>query len=343
MRGSRLFIAVLLPLLVSAGSSAKPSQDNSSIDAAALVREAARVPRLRSLLVSRSGTIVFERYFNGATATTLANIKSASKSIVSALVGIAIDRHLIADVHQPIGRYFDAMLTGPDGGAKREITIEQLLTMRSGLAPTSNRNYGAWVLSPNWVRYALARPLESTPGTQMAYSTGNTHLLSAILTQVTGGDTWQFAQDALAKPLGFSLARWPRDPQGIYFGGNDMLLTPRQMHAFGELYRTHGAVNGRQIVPAAWIDASLVPRTRSNFSDQMYGYGWWLRDMAGLPTSFAWGYGGQLIIVVPAIDTVVVTTSASTVSDDQRQHRRTIDEIIERLIVEPLAPVAATR
>ena len=106
-------------------------------------------------------------------------------------------------------------------------------------------------------------------GTGMAYSTGNTHLLSAILTKVTGTSTWQFAQDSLAKPLGFSLSRWPQDPQGIYFGGNDMLMTPRQMLAFGELYRSHGMINGRQIVPAAWVETSLVPRTRSNFSEQL--------------------------------------------------------------------------
>jgi CubicO group peptidase (beta-lactamase class C family) len=174
----------------------------------------------------------------------------------------------------------------------------------------------------------------------MAYSTGNTHLLSAILTKATGASTWQFAQEALAKPLGFSLARWPQDPQGIYFGGNDMLLTPRQMLAFGELYRNHGALNGRQIVPASWVETSLVPRTRSNFSDQVYGYGWWLREMAGLETFFAWGFGGQFIIVVPRIETVVVSTSAATVADDRRLHRRTVDDLIERLVIAPLADAA---
>ena len=108
--------------------------------------------------------------------------------------------------------------------------------MQSGLESTSNRNYGAWVQSGNWVRHALAKALVSRPGTDMTYSTGNSHLLSAILTKATGRSTWQFAQEALAKPLGFTLAQWPRDPQGIYFGGNDMLMTPRQMLAFGELY-----------------------------------------------------------------------------------------------------------
>jgi CubicO group peptidase (beta-lactamase class C family) len=260
---------------------------------------------------------------------------------MSALVGIAIDRKLLADVRQPIEPFFGTLLTGDANAEKRRITIENLLTMQSGLASTSNRNYGAWVQSANWVRYALLRPLESLPGTRMAYSTGNTHLLSAILTRVTGTDTWQFAQASLAKPLGFSLAQWPRDPQGVYFGGNDMLLTPRQMLAFGELYRNRGATDGRQIVSAAWVETSLVPRTRSNFSDQLYGYGWWLREMAGLPAFYAWGFGGQFIIVVPDIETVIVSTSAATVADDRRSHRLTVDDLIERLVIAPIA--GATR
>ena len=135
--------------------------------------------------------------------------------------------------------------------------------MRPGLEGTSNRNYGAWVTSRNWVRHALARPMFAAPGEEMEYSTGNTHLLSAILTQATGKSTWQFANETLAKPLGFSLAQWPRDPQGIYFGGNDMLMTPRQMLAFGELYLNEGLVNGQRVLPARWIQQSCEGRTRN--------------------------------------------------------------------------------
>ena len=143
------------------------------------------------------------------------------------------------------------------------------------------------------------------PGTEMEYSTGNTHLLSAILTQATKTSTWQFAQDALARPLGFTLARWPQDPQGIYFGGNDMLLTPRQMLAFGELYLRRGRVKGSdrltetQVIPDKWIEQSFVPRAVSPISGQRYGYGWWMRDLAGHQAYFAWGFGGQYIILVP--------------------------------------------
>jgi CubicO group peptidase (beta-lactamase class C family) len=214
--------------------------------------------------------------------------------------------------------------------------------MRSGLESTSNRNYGAWVQSRNWVRHALMQPLLAEPGARMQYSTGNTHLLSAIITKATGKTTWQFAQETLAKPLGFSLAPWPRDPQGIYFGGNDMLMTPRQMLAFGELYLNRGRSGGRQLVPEQWIETSLVPRGRSNFSEQMYGYGWWIRELAGQEAFYAWGFGGQFIFVVPSLELVVVSTSAATVSDDRRTHRRTVDDIIEQLIVAPLATAAGS-
>ena len=303
------------------------------------LKAASQLPRLRSLLVSHGGTLVVERYFNGARADRPANVKSVSKSIISALVGIAIDRGMVRSPETPIATYFPEIGRDRDE-RKRSITVEDLLTMRSGLESTSNRNYGAWVRSQDWVRYALTRPLLWAPGTEMEYSTGNTHLLSAVITRATGQSTWQFAQDALARPLGFSLARWPQDPHGVYFGGNEMLLTPRQMLAFGELYLRKGQIGQRQVVPGAWIDRSFIPRGHSRISGQRYGYGWWMREMAGRQAYFAWGFGGQYIVLVPALDLVVVTTSASTVAEERRDHRRTLFELIEELVIAPIGSTA---
>ena len=231
---ARIFVLAWLALTFIAHAAA--AQDDRFAGA---VNAAGDLPRLHSLLASWRGEVVLERYFNGARATRAANVKSVSKSIISALVGVAIDRGMVRGPETPIRTYFPEIAKDKDA-RKQRITIEDLLTMRSGLESTSNRNYGAWVQSRNWVQHALAKPLFAEPGTQMEYSTGNTHLLSAILTKATGASTWQFAQDSLAKPLGFTLPRWPQDPQGIYFGGNDMLLTPRQMLSFGELYLRHG-------------------------------------------------------------------------------------------------------
>jgi CubicO group peptidase (beta-lactamase class C family) len=307
---------------------------------AAAAAEADQLPRLRSLLVSQRGTLILERYYRGAGPNRTANVKSVSKSVVSALVGLAIERGLVPSVREPIGTYFGDMLRATADAPKRAITVEDLLTMRSGLETTSNRNYGAWVTSGNWVRWALNRPLVSSPGTEMDYSTGSTHLLSAIVTKAAKTSTWQFAQKHLATPLGFTLAQWTRDPQGIYFGGNEMALTPRQMLAFGELYVRQGRVGDRQVLPAAWVRDTFVPRGRSRRGDQdgrEYGYGWWMRDMAGQRVYYAWGYGGQFIFVAPMLDLVVVATSTTDTNDERRAHRRTLMELVESLVIAPLA------
>jgi CubicO group peptidase (beta-lactamase class C family) len=317
------------------GAAAAPTVD---LDAA--VKTGESLPRMRSLLVSWRGELIVERYFHSTRAGSLQDIKSASKSLISALVGIAIGRGILPGVNAPIASYFPD-LSGPAVDArKKRITIADLLTMRSGLASTSRQNYGAWVQSPNWVRYVLSRPLSSPPGEQMDYSTGNTHLLSAILTKASSQDTWSFAEEALAKPLGFSLARWTRDPQGVYFGGNEMLMTPREMLKFGELYLHRGEIGGRQIVPAAWVADSFTARTQSPISGHQYGYGWWMDETEGHRVYFAWGFGGQYIFVVPDLELVVVTTSSVSLGEDRREHRDAVYDLVDHLVVSSVAAAA---
>jgi len=305
-------------------------------DSALLAEAYARaraLPRLRSLLVHWRGSLVREHYFRGATRTTPANIKSASKSVIASLVGIAIDRKQIRSVHQPIGELLPDVTRDADP-RKRAITVEDLLTMRSGLQSTSFDNYGTWVTSRNWVRDAIRRPLVAEPGGEMIYSTGSTHLLSAILTNVTRTSTHAYAQRVLARPLGIPLRAWTRDPQGIYFGGNEMRMTPRDMVAFGRLWLDDGrAPNGTQVIPKAWIDSSLVRRTRSGWSGQDYGYGWWIRRSGAHDVYFAWGYGGQFIFVVPALDLVVVTTSDPNATNRERGHLESIYDILDSAVV----------
>lgn len=290
------------------------------------------MPRLKSLLVSHRGQLVLERYFDGARATQVTNIKSASKSVISALIGIATGKGYFQNTDQLAATYFPELARDPDP-FKRGITIEHLVTMRSGLESTSGRGYGAWVTSKNWVQYVLRRPLVDPPGTRVEYSTGSTHLLSAILTKATKKSTWQFAQEELAKPLGFTLAKWPTDPQGIYFGGNDMLMTPKQMVSFGELYLNDGRVGDRQIVPKAWVEKADDGVGRSRWgSDREYGHGFWIRDFNGAKSYYAWGYGGQFIFVVPSKQLVIVTTSRADVSTERRDHLDQIYEIAGQIV-----------
>ena len=301
---------------------------------------AGRLPKLRSLLLSIDGEPVLERYFHGANPARSANLKSASKSVLSTLVGIGLDRGYLESVRDPIWKYFPDYLARSDDPAKKTITIEDLLTMRSGLETTSNRNYGRWVQSSDWVRYVLARPMVDEPGGRMIYSTGNSHLLSALLPKAAGMSTYDFARRHLAGPLGIEIRPWARDPQGVYFGGNEMHLTPRAMLAIGELYLNRGRAGGRQVVSEAWIRESFEPRTRSQRSGREYGYGWWIGDLGGRRAYYAWGHGGQFFFVVPDLKMVVVTTSALSVErQERREHRRAIYDLMEEYLV----PAAGSR
>ena len=306
----------------------------SALDTSRLQRgysRAGQLPRLRSLVVQWKGDVVGEKYYGGATRSTRANIKSVSKSVISALVGIAIEQGKIRDVNQTIGELLPAETRGLDG-AKRAITVGNLLSMRGGLQSTSFNNYGSWVSSRNWVANALSRPLVAEAGGPMIYSTGSTHILSAIITRATGADTHRFAARNLAQPLGLTLRPWQKDPQGIYFGGNDMFLAPREMLKIGTLYLNRGALGSKQIVPRAWVDSSLVPRTISPFNGNRYGYGWWMRSAHGHAIHYAWGYGGQFIFVVPDLQLVVVTTSDAE-SPRDGGHTGEIHRILEEEII----------
>ncbi len=297
-------------------------------------RTALGLPRLYSLLVSHRGELVFEEYYNGTDLRRPANMKSASKSVISALVGIAIEKGYIESVDDPIIKYFPDYISDQINSDKQLITIENLLTMQSGLETTSNRNYGKWVLSENWVEFAINQPLVAKPGTRMLYSTGSTHILSAILTRASGIDTKAFAQKHLTSKLGYSMSYWSKDPQGIYFGGNDMEMTPRQMLAFGELYLNKGIYDGQQIIPLEWIKESHRPHARSpRGQGRYYGYGWWLRDLAGMLVPVAWGYGGQLIFVVEPLDLVVVATSDSTPGRTRRGHLGRLYNLVENQVL----------
>ena len=295
------------------------------------------LPRLRSLLISIDGELAEEHYYHGFSAGRTANLKSASKTIIGILVGIAIDQGYLAGVDQTITEFFPTYLDGP---AKKAITIEDLLSMRSGLETTSNRNYGRWVQSGNWVQHVLTRPLVDRPGGRMIYSTGSTHVLSAILTKATGTSTLEFGRRYLAQPLGIALPAWQRDPQGIYFGGNEMQVTPRAMLKIGELYLKSGVWGGRRIVSEGWVHASLVPRTWSRFSGRQYGYGWWMRTMAGRRVYYAWGYGGQFVFLVPDLEMAVVITSSPVPDEGRRWHLRMLYELVENQLI-PAAVRAA--
>jgi CubicO group peptidase (beta-lactamase class C family) len=275
------------------------------------------LPRLRSLIIIRHGVTLAEHRFNGGPSLDRpVNIKSASKTIISALVGIAIDRKLFTGTYQPMLPLLAKEAPAEPDARLRRVTIGNLLSMQSGLERTSGENYGRWVSSRDWIRYALSRPFVEEPGGPMLYSTGNSHILSAALTRSSGRSTYALAQEWLAIPLGIDIPSWPRDPQGFYFGGNDMMMSPRALARFGELYRNEGVLDGRRILPEKWIRESWTPRTTSPWSGNPYGYGWFLAEIDGHPTRFAWGYGGQMLYVIPDLGLTIAMTSDATAARD---------------------------
>lgn len=314
---SKAALALLLVLTGTAGVSAQPaSPPPASTPDARLIEEtvgrARELENLRSLIVSHDGTILAQEAFGGARLDRPTNIKSASKTIMSALVGIAIERGVLEGADQPIASILGASITSDADPRIRQVTIGHLLSMQAGLERTSGRNYGAWISSGNWVRYVLSRPFVDEPGGRMLYSTGSTHLLSAALTRASKRSTLDLARDWLGEPLEITVAPWTRDPQGIYLGGNEMALSPRALWRFGEMYRQGGTIDGKRVVPEDWIRQSWTPRTASPFTGDRYGYGWFLREMRGHTAYYAWGFGGQMLYVIPSLGLSVVMTSDAT-------------------------------
>ncbi len=321
----------------------QPARPTSvGLDSALLAQafdSAARMPRLRSLLVARHGELAGAQYYNGASADAHANIKSAAKSVLSALIGIAIAEGHFDGLDQPIASFFpDYAAANPDPRIA-DVTIGNLLSMQAGLEPTSFDNYGAWVSSSDWVRDALVRPFVDEPGGRMLYSTGSSHILSAALTRATGMSTLAYARSRLFEPLGIELRGWTTDPQGVYFGGNEMRLRPRELLAFAELYRNRGRHDGRQIVPEAWIDESWTQRTTSPYNGHGYGRGWWIRERRGYDVYFAWGYGGQYAFIVPALELTVVMTS-DAVAPRTGRHNRALHDLVTNVLI-PAAEAGA--
>lgn len=313
--------------------------DPDSATLSSLTNRADDINAVRSLLVQQKGTLVMERYFDGMSSGRTMNLKSASKSVLSLLIGIAVDRGIIDSVDQPIRHYLPEYFEDIDSEIKRSITIKDLLTMRAGLETTSFHNYGRWVVSDDWVEFALEQPMEDRPGGDMVYSTGSTHLLSVILTRAAGMSTRAFANRHLFGPLDIEVGGWDRDPQGHYMGGNNMALRPSDMVKIGQMVLDGGVWEGERIVSRAWLKDSFRTYTRSNYNPYDYGYLWWKRPVSGYHVRFAWGYGGQYILMIPDLEAVVVMTSDPTETSDERGYQRPVFNLLEHEIIPMLEPV----
>jgi CubicO group peptidase (beta-lactamase class C family) len=262
---------------------------------------------LHSLLVVRHGYLVSETYFGSYRQDTRHELYSVTKSFVSTLVGIAIDQRAIKGTDQRVLDFFPESSFDNPSEAKTGMTLEDVLTMRTGLDwEEGDPAYQSLYLSPDWVKYMLDKPMVQPPGSQFNYCSGCSHLLTAILQETTGKNPRDFAEENLFKPLGIKNAVWDTSSQGIPIGGWGLQITPREMAKLGYLYLHGGEWEGKQIVSAAWVENATQTQTATD-SDLGYGYQWW--TVPDLGAYAALGLYGQMIFVVPGADLVVVTTA----------------------------------
>jgi len=266
----------------------------------------------RAIVVHQDGRQVLAEVFRGPGIGRAVPIKSVSKTVVAALTGVAIDRGEIPSAQTSLGELTPSLIPSKADPQVATITIENLITMQAGLERTSGRNYGQWVNSSNWVSDALSRPMVAEPGTRMQYSTGSSHVLGAVLSEVSGKSLLTLARERIGRPLRIDIPAWTRDPQGRYLGGNEMALTLEGMIRFGELYRNAGRVGETQVLSENWVNRSQVSVTHSVYSGLGYGYGWFLGQSQGTSYALARGYGGQIICIVPDLSLTIAITSDPT-------------------------------
>ncbi len=265
-------------------------------------------PIFWSFLVLRHGAIVAEHYFNGAEPGHSNNVHSASKSLIGVLTGVAIDQGHLSGIDQPVAELLPEHFTAINDPVKESITVGHLLTMTAGLEWTEDSSEYEIEDEPDWVQAIIDLPMTSAPGEVFNYSTGQSHLLGAALTEATGQSTCQYAHDVLLGPMGIAAEHWGRDPQGYFSGGCNVYLTPRELAKIGLLVGDGGQWEGGQLVPSGWVDDAVTAQADAGYG-YSYGYLFWLTPIRGHDVAIAWGWGGQLAYVVRDLDLVVVFTT----------------------------------
>ena len=294
-----------------------------------------------STLIMRNNTLIAEKYYyrdytGDNQEEERRHICSCTKSIISALIGIAVNEGFIPSLNQKIMDYFPEYESQIVDQRKFDIKIEHLLYMRGG--------FGSDDVHPEYwqpVANALLQPLEVNPNSRWYYNSGGCHLLSAILTKATGMSTLDFANQYLFEPLEITPGHWWHDSDGIYGGGLWLHLRPRDLLKFGQLYYNKGKLNDKQIVPSLWVENSVrnqQPVTWEVFPGGQdrtgYGYLWWNGYVNDYWSYHANGYGGQLVFVIPDLDLVIVTTSNPNVPlDDCLYQIQTCIEWIKQYII----------
>lgn len=311
---------------------------------------------VRAIVVSHRGRVVLEQY-RGTGPEEYREVQSITKSVVSTLIGIAVDEGLIRSVDEPLSRllpgYADAMSPVVAG-----TTLRQLLTMTAGLPAGEHLPVPSFMRSQDWGR-AILTTAESSPGTRFVYSNGTSHLLAAVLQEATGTSVLEYARSRLFEPLGIDTRpavqtvysapprpeqlaahaaagfAWLVDPQGVNTGWWGLKLRAHDLLKLGQLFLAKGRWGEDQVVSADWVAEATRPQVDTDVLGVGYGYQWWTGEVDGTETFQAMGFGGQLIEVVPDRDLVVVTSTE--VRDDDVTSRGIDVKVLHNIVDDAIA------
>jgi len=276
---------------------------------------ASQLETIYGLLVFKNGYLVAEDYFNIGEPNLQVNVHSVTKSINSALVGLALEEGCLASLDQTMVEFFPELEGRIADPRKKQITIRQMLQMRAGYPWEEATPEGTELLFSGFrVSNLVDVPLAYEPGSDSAYSNLTAHLLGVIVARACGTDLRSFAQEHLFSPLGITPGFWQTDWDGNYLGFSDIDLSSTDLARFGLMYANDGSYEGVHVVPSEWVHDSLLVYSEGtwtvgvggNWSDNGYGYQWWSINAGNYRYNLAWGHGGQQIALIEPIDMVIV-------------------------------------
>lgn len=294
---------------------------------------------IHGLLIVKNDKLVCEEYFYGFNLNKRHKLASATKSVTSALVGIAIDKKYIKGVEEKLITYFPEYASLFDEN-KSKITLHHLLSMTAGikwdewsysLGDSTNSNY-QMAFSENTVGYILKQPMQYKPGAKGVYNSGLSLLLGQVVEAASNTSLLDFAQKYLFGPLEISDYKWFKYFDGRINTGGNLLLRPRDMARFGYLYLKNGQYKNKQILSEEWI--KLSTKQQSDINDRFYGYHWWINRFRlkgnKIKAYSAQGLGGQFIFIFPDLDMVVISTAGNY--NDNKVAYQTLEMIYKYIL-----------
>ncbi|MFH0842761.1 MAG: serine hydrolase [Bacteroidota bacterium] len=318
--GITIIVITLLSLKLSAQSSLS-ALDNAIIKAENRI-ETSSIPSFRNLesfIVWHAGSYKHINYYNGVSGEALHQVQSQTKSVVSLLLGIAIDKGFVKSENEPLSSFFPEYFNIGDS-LKSSVTIRDLLTMSAVfqweemLPFNDQRNNNIQMnYSGNYLKYALSRPMASRPYTEFKYNSGAPMIVAGIIEKTSGMPMDKFAEKYLFNPLSIYEYRWIKDSIGLCHAGGGLFLKPEDILKIGVLVLNNGRWEGKNIVSDEWIKKSCEPYFNTTFSDFKYGYFWWIKDIKVTETKTtkvisAQGAGGQYMFILPEYDLIVAFT-----------------------------------